>query len=196
MFPSRGARVSVEILILAGSPWMGPRGWGPRETRPPAGSGSPITFPSPCILTLRSPFVLYRSPARRSYGGGDSSTGPYITGYCRLNPFPSERTAIQHSRVMLLKPGDPREWLRGTNFCRPAGNLRERPRAPLDRLRLMILQRINVTVNQGDNVNSIADQMDLNDLFGIGEKRSTRCLKWNLLWNTSRIVRRSLSVSL
>lgn len=60
----------------------------------------------------------------------------------------------------------------------------------------MILQRINVTVNQRDNVNSIADRMDLNDLFRIGEKRSTRCFKWNLLWNTPRIVRRSLSVSL
>lgn len=41
----------------------------------------------------------------------------------------------------------------------------------------MILQRINVTVNQRDNVNSIADRMDLNDLFAIGEKRSTRCFK-------------------
>ena len=53
-----------------------------------------------------------------------------------------------------------------------------------------------MTVNQRDDVNSIADRMGLDDSFGIGEKRSTRRFKWNLLWNTARIVRRSLSVSL
>lgn len=108
-------------------------GWGPRETRPPAGSWarhpslSLFLSLSPSLSHSVSPFHRHLSPPfprlEKRRWRGDSPRGP-----TRPNPFPAERAAIQHSRVMLLELGDPREWLRGTNFCRPAGNLGERPR--------------------------------------------------------------------
>lgn len=77
----------------------GPRGWGPRETRPPAGSG-PVTVPS---------LSLFVTPLSLPFSTSVVGTVPWGPTGNRLNPFPAQRTAIQHSRVMLLEPDDPRE---------------------------------------------------------------------------------------
>lgn len=88
-------------------------GWGPRETRPPAGSRA--RHPSLSLSRSVSPFPPPSPPLEKRRGPPTRPATPFAA-------------AIQHSRVMLLELGDPREWLRGTNFCRPAGNLGERPR--------------------------------------------------------------------
>lgn len=82
-------------------------GWGPRETRPPAGSWA--RHPSLSLFLSLSPSLSHSvSPFHRHLSRpsprlekrrwrGDSPRGP-----TRPNPFPAERAAIQHSRVMLL----------------------------------------------------------------------------------------------
>jgi len=69
------------------------RGRGPRETRPPASRVKPPSSPRAS--------VLYWHRARS--GAPEDAPG---------DPTPFQASALlQHSRVMLLDPGDPRGWL-------------------------------------------------------------------------------------
>ena len=109
---ARACPSRFEILILA----RASRGWGPRETRPPAGSEGPVTLPLPfCSLSLSLSLslsfhrlfllVFYRSPVKRSYSGGDSSTGP-----CRIprraasNPFRTNAPLYSIPALCLSNP--------------------------------------------------------------------------------------------
>lgn len=105
-------------------------GWGPRETRPPAGSWARhpslslfLSLSFSLRLSLPPPSLPSLSTDRETAVAGGQSTGPH-------SPQPLSSRARRYttfSRYASLL-GDPREWLRGTNFCRPAGNLGERPR--------------------------------------------------------------------
>ena len=80
---------------------------------------SPFLFPFARSLSLSlslsllpppfSPRLLPLAGEKKLQWWGQFHGALQDTAPRRLKPFPDERTAIQHSRVMPLKPGDPRE---------------------------------------------------------------------------------------